>query len=100
MDYNVKTSRRAKNEIFQTLDYIVKGWSEKIAFEFLDKFEEMKISLSTNPEIFPIFKEKDRIRKAVLTKHNTIYFTIDNSNKTVNIITVFNVLQNPDKLRL
>ena len=100
MDYIIKTSRRAKIEIFQTVDYIIDNWSESIAFEFLDKFEELKILLSNNPEMFPIYKEESNIRIAVLTKHNKIYFTMDEQNGVVTIITVFNVLQNPDKLKL
>lgn len=100
MDYNIKISKRAKTEIFRTVDYLIDNWSSEIANKFLDKFDEVKIILSSNPKIFPISYKADNIRKAILTKHNTIYFTIDDISKTIVILTVFNVLQNPNKLSL
>ena len=98
MDYKIKTSKRAKTEIFRTVDYLIDNWSFEIANKFLDKFEEIKITLSSNPKIYPISYKGDNIRKAILTKHNIIYFTIDDVTKTIVILTVFNVLQNPNKV--
>lgn len=100
MGYKIKTSKRAKTEIFRTVDYLISNWSFEIANNFLDKFEEIKITLSKNPKIYQVSYESKNIRKAILTKHNIIYFTIDDDTKTVVILTVFNVLQNPNKLSL
>ncbi len=100
MNYSVIVSFRAKLDIFQTVDYLYNKWSKQEALHFIKKFEEVKFQLSISPLMFPKFNLKKEIHIAVLTKHNTIYYKIDETAKKVNIITVFNVFQNPNKLEL
>jgi len=100
MSYNIIVSSRAKSDIFQTVDYLYNKWSKQEALCFIKKFEEIKLQLSISPLMFPKFNIRKGIHIAVLTKHNTIYYKIDKTNRKVNIITVFNVFQNPTKLKL
>ncbi|WP_456377025.1 type II toxin-antitoxin system RelE/ParE family toxin [Lutibacter sp.] len=100
MNYNIIVSSRAKSDIFQTVDYLYNKWSKQEALYFIKKFEEIKLQLSISPLIFPKFNKKKGIHIAVLTKHNTIYYKIDETTREINIITVFNVFQNPTKLNI
>jgi len=100
MSYKVIVSSRAKSDIFQTVDYLYHKWSKQDAFNFIKKFEEIKRQLSISPLLFPKFNIEKGIHIAVLTKHNTIYYNIDETTREVHIITVFNVFQNPTKLEL
>ena len=100
MAYKIRTTTRAKNDIFNTVDYLLKKWSESEALDFLKSFEEVKLILNRSPYVFPESEIGKGIHKAVLTKHNTIYYSVDKNKNEINIITVFNVFQNPNKLKL
>lgn len=100
MGYSVIVSSKAKLDIFQTVDYLYNKWSKQEALNFIKKLEEVKLQLAISPFMFPKFNSIKEIHIAVLTKHNTIYYKIDERSKKVYIITVFNVFQNPTKLNI
>ena len=66
----------------------------KVSKNFLEIF----ILLSKNPELFPIINQDETIRRAVITKHNTIYYK--KLNEVIEILSFFSNKKNPDKLDL
>jgi len=97
MDYKVRLSNKALTDINQTVTYLLRKWSEKEASYFLNKLEKLKELLSKNPAVFQYYNKINAIRKVVLTKHNIVYYQINKRDKIVNIITIFNVFQDPEK---
>ncbi len=100
MVYNIKLSNRALYDIDQTITYLLQEWTIKEAKDFLNKLEEFKNIISKNPLIFPFHNKESFIHKAVLTKHNIVFYQVDESNKIIHIVTIFNVFQDPEKLNL
>ena len=100
MVYKIKLSHRALKDIDQTIVFLIKNWTVKDARNFLDKLEELKNIISKNPLLFGYFDKDNLIHKAVLTKHNIVFYQVNDSDKIVQIITIFNVYQNPEKLGL
>ncbi len=100
MDYKIVLSERAIKDLNKTIVFLLKRWTEKEASSFLDKLDEIKNAISKNPLLFPYHDEVNQIHKAVLTKHNIIFYKIDDTNKIIQIITIFNVYQDPEKLGL
>jgi len=100
MVYKVKLSNRALGDVNQTVDYLLRFWTMREASIFLDKLEQLKNTISFDPTIFTLYDKANDIRKVVLTKHNIVYYKVDQKDKTVIIITIFNVFQNPEKLRV
>lgn len=100
MVYKIVLSERAIKDLNITIAFLLKKWTEKEASSFLDKLDEIKNAISKNPLIFPYYDTVNQIHKAVLTKHNIIFYKIDHTNKIIQIITVFNVYQDPKKLDL
>ena len=98
MVYNIKLSNRALYDIDQTITYLLQEWTINDAKHFLNKLEELKNIISKNPLIFPFHNKESFIHKAVLTKHNIVFYQINKIDKTVYIITIFNVFQDPEKL--
>lgn len=100
MAYKVNLTKKALSDINQTIDYLIKVWTNKEATHYLEKLEQLKIILSQDPFIFPVYDKVNAIRKAILTKHNIVYYQVNVKIKTITIITIFNVFQNPKKLEL
>ena len=67
-----------------------------MAEKFLQRFEQVCDLISFNPDIYPIIYKKEKIRKCILTKQNTIYFR--EHKKLIEVITIFDTRQNPNKL--
>ncbi len=100
MDYKIVLSERAIKDLNKTIVFLLKRWTEKEASSFLVKLDEIKNEISKNPLLFPYHDEVNQIHKVVLTKHNIIFYKIDDTNKIIQIITIFNVYQDPEKLGL
>ena len=100
MVYKVVLSNRAISDLDQTLNYLLQNWTVKDARNFLNKLEELKDILTKNPLLFANYDMERSIHKAVLTKHNIVFYQVDELNKIVHIITIFNVYQDPEKLNL
>ena len=100
MVYKIKLSHRAIKDIDQTISYLLQEWTVKEAKNFLNNLEEFKNIISKNPLIFPFHNKEKFIYKAVLTKHNIVFYQINDLDSIIYIITIFNVFQDSEKLSL
>jgi len=98
MVYSVVFSERASAELTRILKYIEEGWSYKTANEFSFKVDEKINNLITNPFIYPAYKSKKFLRRCVITEQISMYYRIKNSE--IEVITLFDTRQNPQKLKL
>jgi len=104
MHYQVSISERAQNNLVKILLYLQTEWSLKIRNRFFDKFRKDVQLISQNPYLFPIIDylfpiiDLDRdVRRCMITKHNALYFRL--VNQEVEIITIHDVRQDPEKLK-
>lgn len=89
-------SRMAINDLTAVTDYLLDEWNPKIADHFLDLVEEFTTQISNDPQAYPMINKKLKVRKCVVTKHNSLYYhEIDNR---IEIIRLFDNRQNPKKL--
>jgi len=99
MEFKIHLSARARFDFLIVLEYLSDKWTQKDVEVFYWKFEKLRTELSINPYLFSYYNRKTGIRKVPVTKHNMVYYLIDEENKLVEIITIFNVFQDPKKLR-
>lgn len=90
-------SAQAKSDINNILSYLSVTWSQKEIDNFLKKLETFYKIISFNPQVFGYFDKRKNIRKYTLTKQNIIYYR--NRKSEIEIITVFDGRQNPEKLK-
>jgi plasmid stabilization system protein ParE len=64
----------SENDFENILDYLDKNWGSKVASNFIDLIENLINQISINPKRFPICYKRKKVRKCVLTKHNTLYY--------------------------
>ena len=89
-------SHLSENDFANILDYLDKTWGYKVAADFIDLTENIVDQISINPRQFPICYKRKKVRKCVLTKHNTIFYRDGKTN--VEILRIFDTRQDPNNL--
>ena len=84
----------SEKDFLNILEYLNKNWGNKVAINFIDLTEDILNQISVNPKQFPICYKKKKIRKCVLTKHNTLFYRDGKTN--VEILRIFDTRQDPD----
>ena len=88
----------AEKDFEGIIEYLEKNWSEKIIHRFVTLTDELIDQIANNPKQFPLIHKNKKIRKCVLTKHNTMFYR--ERKEYVDILRIFDTRQNPQKLAL
>jgi plasmid stabilization system protein ParE len=78
------------------LDYLDKNWGPKVALNFIELTENSLNQISLNPRQFPFFYRRKKIRKCVLTKHNSLFYRDGKTN--IEILRIYDTRQDPNTL--
>ncbi|MCJ7757308.1 MAG: type II toxin-antitoxin system RelE/ParE family toxin [Gillisia sp.] len=92
-------SELAELKLLKLNEYLLENWSKKVRDKFIDKLSERIGQISKQPEICPKSLEFEGLYKCVVTKQSTFYYRILDTNKEIEIITLFDTRQNPEKLK-
>jgi len=96
MSKQIIWSPLSEGDFAKILEYLNNNWDEKVANQFIDLVENVLEQISVNPRQFPVIFKKEKIRKCVLTKHNTMFYR--DSKTYVDILRIFDTRQDPDTL--
>ena len=96
MSKQIVWSPLSENDFSGILNYLNKNWGEKAASQFIDLTESFLTQISVNPRQFPVIHKKKKIRKCVLTKHNTLFYR--DSKFQIDILRIYDTRQDPDNL--
>ena len=91
--YKILWSDHAIFELKETIEQ-----TEKELRTFSAKLDHTIELISKSPEIFPISIEKNNIRKAVVEKHNNLYYRINKNS--IEIISLYANRKNPIKKKI
>jgi len=78
-----------------TLNYLEKEWNEQVVLAYLDEIDKLLKQISNNPRQFPLVNRKKKVRKCVVTKHNTIFYR--EKKGVVELLRIFDTRQNPKR---
>ena len=79
MDYKIFWTDESIRNLESIISYLETEWTEKELNKFKSKLSTQIELISKNPQIFPVSQYQNRLRKAVLSKHTTIYYEIKNN---------------------
>ncbi len=96
MSKQIVWSPSAESDFANILKYLQENWEERVANQFIDLTEDILEQISINPRQFPLIYKKEKIRKCVLTKHNTLFYRVCNSS--VDILRIYDTRQDPNTL--
>ncbi len=96
MPKQITWSPLAESDFDAILEYLNKNWDAKVATNFIDLTESVIDQISNNPKQYPIIFKRKKIRKCVLTKHNSVFYR--DSRSRVEILRIYDTRQDPDSL--
>jgi plasmid stabilization system protein ParE len=86
----------SENDYISILNYLQKNWDDKVLQGFIEITIALLARISNNPKQFPLVYKKRKIRKCVLTKHNTLFYR--DGKESIDILRIFDSRQDPKKL--
>jgi plasmid stabilization system protein ParE len=86
----------SENDFVSILDYLQENWDDKVVQGFIGIITSSLSQISINPKQFPLIYKSKKIRKCVLTKHNTLFYR--DRKDSVDILRIFDNRQDPKKL--
>lgn len=91
-------SNQAEMKLLQLNNYLLYKWNAKVRDEFIEKLTKKLSQISAQPESCPQSKDFEGLYKCVVTKQTTFYYRILFNKNEIEVITLFDTRQNPDKL--
>ena len=89
----------AIKELDQILKYLENKWSKSVSEDFFNKLNHAIELVRLNPYQFPSILKEKKYHKCVVTKHNSIFYSIPDES-VVRILHIFDTRQDPEKLPL
>ncbi|WP_339883912.1 type II toxin-antitoxin system RelE/ParE family toxin [Polaribacter vadi] len=91
-------SEIAKFKFQKLTNYLLENWSLQTKNNFLKKFDLKIIQIKHYPYSCIESFENKGLYKCVVTKQTTFYYRVLKNQKEIEIITIFDTRQNPNKL--
>lgn len=92
-------SELAEKRLENLVVYLVEEWGVKVKSEFLAKLDRKISQILLHPESCPKSAELGGIYRCMVSKQTTFYYRVDFQKEEIEIITFFDVRQDPDKLK-
>ena len=96
--YKILWTDHALDELQKTIDFLEENWTEKELRNLAIKLEETITLISHNPDLFQVSESHKELRRAVVLKHNTLYYRIN--LQQIEIVSFFSNRQSPKKRKL
>ncbi|MEA1786829.1 type II toxin-antitoxin system RelE/ParE family toxin [Arenibacter sp. GZD96] len=92
-------SELAETKLLKLSEYLLENWNLKTRDKFISKLTEKIEQISIQPDSCPKSSEFENLYKCVVTKQTTFFYRIKAEKKEIEIITIFDTRQHPDKLK-
>jgi len=86
----------AESDFLSILDYLHGNWEMNVVQAFIDITFTSISQISGNPRLFPLINKDRKIRKCVLTRHNSLFYR--DGKDSIEILRIFDNRQDPHKL--
>ncbi|MGM0580302.1 MAG: type II toxin-antitoxin system RelE/ParE family toxin [Bacteroidota bacterium] len=94
----VYLSSKAETKLLELAKFLIEKWSHKVKAKFFERFNKKVKQISIQPNSCPKSKEIVELHKCVVTKQTTFYYRVIKAKNEIEIITIFDSRQNPNKL--
>lgn len=92
-------SELAESKLLKLSEYLLEKWNLKTRDKFISKLTEKIKQITLHPDSCPTSSEFDNLYKCVVTKQTTFYYRVNLDKKEIEIITIFDTRQHPDKVQ-
>jgi len=98
MSIRIRYSHRALKEYKSILDYLMHNFGLQKAIKIDSYFDQLIQQIAKNPQMYPIFDHKKRIRKCVISQQTSLYYRI--TGNYIELISFRGNQMNPNTLNL
>ncbi len=91
-------SELAESKLLTLSEYILENWGLYARDSFIKKLGQKINQISSQPDSCPVSSEFNGLYKCVVTKQTTFYYRVLLNDNEIEIITIFDSRQHPDKL--
>ena len=88
-------NRRASNNFNSIIEYLQKEWGDRVTKSFVTRTYQIIEFLALHPEMGFVENTEKQIRGFVITKHNTLYYRIE--DQKIVLLNFFDNRQHPNK---
>ena len=88
----------ALEELKRTVQYLESNFSNRDIDRLADKIETVILSISRFPNLYPETFQRKSVRRAPVTKFNTLYYRMNIKQRQIEILSFFSNREDPDKL--
>ena len=92
-------SELAETKLQKLSEYLLENWNLKTRDKFISKLTEKIEQISIQPDSCPKSSEFENLYKCVVTKQTTFFYRIKAKEKEIEIITIFDTRQHPNRLK-
>ena len=90
-------TKKAKEDYWQNIDFLIKEWNNTVAIDFIDIVNDAIIRLSNSPSI-GLKTEYNNVRKYIIISQISLYYIYNKS--TITLVRFWNNFQNPSSFHL
>jgi len=87
----------SEKDLENILAYLDDKWNTGIAIQFIEILNHLLKQISINPRQFPLIHKHKKVRKCVITKHNTLFYR--DRIKSIDVLRIYDTRQNPKSLK-
>jgi len=91
--------KRLKVQFDRIVLYLREEWTEKEVDEFRAQLKNFERIVVKFPELYGQSKKNNGLRRAALSKHNSVIYKVDTVTSLIRVYTIFDNRQHPDKLK-
>jgi plasmid stabilization system protein ParE len=95
MEEKIIISRRFRNNTLRVYQYLLKEFSAKTAFNFLNRLEKRIEFIAKNPTVGKLSVKRENVRSILFTPHNQLFYRY--KNNAIEILCLFDMRKNPKK---
>jgi plasmid stabilization system protein ParE len=90
-------SALAEKDFVNILEYLQMNWDKRVLENFIEITDRILGQIVINPNQFPMINKKTKVRKCVITKHNTLFYKF--GRQSIDILRIYDTRQDPKKLK-
>lgn len=95
MEKKIIISKRFRNNTLRVYQYLLKEFSSKTAYSFLQQLENRIEFIAKNPTVGKLSYKRKNVRSILFTPHNQIFYRFHKNN--IEILCLFDMRKSPKK---
>src|SRR5204862_6890004 len=95
MEEKVIITTRFRNNTLRVYQYLLKEFSSKTAYSFLNRLEKRIEFIAKNPTMGKLSSKRKNVRSILFTQHNQSFYRYQNN--IIEVLCLFDMRKNPKK---